>query len=72
MTLLAIVSRSSIIPYGRVASSPAAAVVAGPDRITRILFRLNLLKRFQGCGSPARTLGVNMLGAVLGGLLEEC
>jgi SAM-dependent methyltransferase len=71
--LLAIaIAGSSIIPYGRFTSSPTAAVVAGLLIASPVFFSgLIFSSGFRDVASPARTLGVNMLGAVLGGLLEN-
>jgi SAM-dependent methyltransferase len=70
--LVIAIAGSSIIPYGRFASSPTAAVVAGFLIASPVFFSgLIFSSSFRDVISPSGTLGVNMLGAVLGGLLEN-
>ena len=70
--LVIVITGSSIIPYDRFTSSPTAAVVAGLLIASPVFFSgLIFSSSFRDVTSPARTLGVNMLGAVLGGLLEN-
>jgi SAM-dependent methyltransferase len=70
--LVIVIVGSSIIPYDRFTSSPTAAVVAGLLIASPVFFSgLIFSSSFRDVTSPAGTLGVNMLGAVLGGLLEN-
>ena len=70
--LVMAIAGSSIIPYDRFTSSPAATVVAGLLIASPVFFSgLIFSGSFRDVISPAGTLGVNMLGAVLGGLLEN-
>ena len=70
--LVMAIAGSSIIPYDRFTSSPAATVVAGLLIASPVFFSgLIFSSSFRDVISPAGTLGVNMLGAVLGGLLEN-
>ena len=70
--LVMAIAGSSIIPYDRFTSSPAATVVAGLLIASPVFFSgLIFSSSFRDVASPAGTLGVNMLGAVLGGLLEN-
>jgi SAM-dependent methyltransferase len=70
--LVMAIAGSSIIPYDRFTSSPAAAVVAGLLIASPVFFSgLVFSSSFRDVISPSGTLGVNMLGAVLGGLLEN-
>jgi len=70
--LVIVIAGSSIIPYDRFTSSPTAAVVAGLLIASPVFFSgLIFSSSFRDVTSPAGTLGVNMLGAVLGGLLEN-
>jgi hypothetical protein len=63
---------SLVIPVGRFTSSPTSAVVAGLLIASPVFFSgLIFSSSFRDVISPAGTLGVNMLGAVLGGLLEN-
>jgi SAM-dependent methyltransferase len=70
--LVIAIAGSSIIPYDRFTSSPTAAVVAGLLIASPVFFSgLIFSSSFRDVASPSGTLGVNMLGAVLGGLLEN-
>src|SRR6266404_4151238 len=70
--LVIAIAGSSILPYDRFTSSPTAAVVAGFLIASPVFFSgLIFSSSFRDVASPAGTLGVNMLGAVLGGLLEN-
>ncbi len=70
--LVIAIAGSSVIPYGRFTSSPTAAVVAGLLIASPVFFSgLIFSSSFRDVVSPTGTLGVNMLGAVLGGLLEN-
>jgi len=63
---------SSIIPHDRFTSSAIAALIAGMLAALPVFFSGLIFSRsFRGVASPAAILGINMLGAALGGLLEN-
>ena len=72
--LLAGLGIAYVVPFARIPGSAAfvgglaAAILAVPVFFAGLLFA----KEFRSIESPSAALGANMLGAVVGGLLENC